>query len=53
MFTVPDAVARIVAGIEPLSVERVALLEALGRVLAAPIVSPLTLPAWANPASDG
>ncbi len=53
MFTVSDAVARIVAGIEPLSVERVALLDALGRVLATPIVSPLTLPAWDNSAMDG
>ncbi|MEO7040052.1 MAG: gephyrin-like molybdotransferase Glp [Gemmatimonadaceae bacterium] len=53
MFTVPDAVARITAGIEPLSVERVALLDALGRVLATPVVSPLTLPAWDNSAMDG
>ena len=53
MFTVSDAVARIVAGIEPLSIERVALLDALGRVLATPIVSPLTLPAWDNSAMDG
>jgi molybdopterin molybdotransferase len=53
VFSVPDAVARIVAGIEPLSVERVPLLDALGRVLAVPIVSPLTLPAWDNSAMDG
>ncbi|HMI56800.1 MAG TPA: gephyrin-like molybdotransferase Glp [Gemmatimonadaceae bacterium] len=53
MFTVSDAVARIVADIEPLGVERVQLLEALGRVLATPIVSPLTLPAWDNSAMDG
>jgi molybdopterin molybdotransferase len=53
VFSVSDAVARIVAGIEPLSVERVPLLDALGRVLAAPIVSPLTLPAWDNSAMDG
>lgn len=53
MFTVSDAVARIVAGIEPLGVERVALLDALGRVLATPIISPLTLPAWDNSAMDG
>jgi len=53
VFTVSDAVARIVAGIEPLSIERVALLDALGRVLATPIVSPLTLPAWDNSAMDG
>lgn len=53
MFSVTDAVARIVAGIEPLGVERVALLDALGRVLATPVVSPLTLPAWDNSAMDG
>ena len=53
MFSVPDAVARITAGIEPLSVERVPLLDALGRVLASPVVSPLTLPAWDNSAMDG
>jgi molybdopterin molybdotransferase len=53
VFTVSDAVARIVAGIEPLSVERVALLDALGRVLATPVFSPLTLPAWDNSAMDG
>lgn len=53
MFSVSDAVARIVAGIEPLGVERVALLDALGRVLATPVISPLTLPAWDNSAMDG
>jgi molybdopterin molybdotransferase len=53
VFTVSDAVARIIADIEPLSVERVALLDALGRVLATPVVSPLTLPAWDNSAMDG
>jgi molybdopterin molybdotransferase len=53
VFTVSDAVARITADIEPLGVERVQVLEALGRVLATPIVSPLTLPAWDNSAMDG
>jgi molybdopterin molybdotransferase len=53
VFSVSDAVARIIADIEPLSVERVPLLDALGRVLATPIVSPLTLPAWDNSAMDG
>jgi molybdopterin molybdotransferase len=51
--TVSDAVARIIAGIKPLGVERVPLLDALGRVLASPILSPLTLPAWDNSAMDG
>lgn len=53
MHTVEDAVQRIVSGIAPLSVERVALLDALGRVLATPVASPLTLPAWDNSAMDG
>jgi len=53
VHTVEDAVHRIVSGIEPLSVERVALLDSLGRVLATPVVSPLTLPAWDNSAMDG
>jgi len=53
VFTVADAVARIIRDIEPLGVERVHILDALGRVLATPIVSPLTLPAWDNSAMDG
>ncbi len=53
MFSVSDAVARIIADIQPISVERVPLLDALGRVLATPVVSPLTLPAWDNSAMDG
>ena len=53
MHAVEDAVQRIVSGIAPLSVERVALLDALGRVLATPVASPLTLPAWDNSAMDG
>jgi len=50
---VADASARILAGVEPLGVERVALLDAAGRVLATPVASPLTLPAWDNSAMDG
>jgi molybdopterin molybdotransferase len=53
VHTVQDAVERIVSGILPLSVERVPLLDALGRVLATPVTSPLTLPAWDNSAMDG
>ena len=53
MHSVADASARILAGIEPLGVERVALREALGRVLAEPVVSPITIPAWDNSAMDG
>ncbi|MGH7624498.1 MAG: molybdopterin molybdotransferase MoeA [Gemmatimonadaceae bacterium] len=53
MLGVAEASARILAGIEPLGVERVALLDAAGRVLATPVTSPLTLPAWDNSAMDG
>ncbi len=53
MLPVAEASARILAGIEPLGSERVALPDALGRVLASPVVSPLTIPAWDNSAMDG
>jgi molybdopterin molybdotransferase len=51
--TVPEASAQILADIRLLPVERVPLLEALGRVLATPVVAPLTLPPWDNSAMDG
>jgi molybdopterin molybdotransferase len=51
--TVPEASAQILADIHPLPIERVPLLDALGRVLATPVVSPLTLPPWDNSAMDG
>jgi len=53
MLTVPEAVAEIVRGIQPRAVERVALLEALGRVLATEARAPYTLPQWDNSAMDG
>jgi molybdopterin molybdotransferase len=53
VLSVPEAVNRIVGGVQPMPVERVALLDSLGRVLAAPVVSRLTLPAWDNSAMDG
>src|SRR5918912_876048 len=53
MLSVPEASERILADIRPLTVERVPLLDSLGRVLAAPIVAPLTIPAWDNSAMDG
>ena len=53
MLTVAEASARILEHIEPLPAERVALLDAPGRVLAEPIVAPLTLPPWTNSAMDG
>jgi molybdopterin molybdotransferase len=53
MLTVPEASARILEHINTLTVERVALLDALGRVLAEPVRAPMTLPAWDNSAMDG
>src|SRR5919201_4798406 len=53
MLSVPEASAGILADIRPLSVERVPLLDSLGRVLATPVVAPLTIPAWDNSAMDG
>ena len=53
MLSVADAAARIIADIRALGAERVALLDSLGRVLAEPVRSPLTLPAWDNSAMDG
>ena len=53
MHSVAEAVARITEGIAPLAVESVGLSEALGRVLATDIRSPITLPHWDNSAMDG
>lgn len=53
MLPVAEAAERIVGGIHPLGVERVPLLEALGRVLATSVTAPLTIPAWDNSAMDG
>ena len=53
MLTVPEASARILEHITPLSVERLPLLDALGRVLAESVHAPMTLPAWDNSAMDG
>ena len=53
MLTVAEAVARILADIARGPVERVTLRESLGRVLASPAISPITIPAWDNSAMDG
>ena len=53
MLTVPEAVAEITSGISPREVERVPLLDALGRVLATKALAPYTLPQWDNSAMDG
>lgn len=53
MIAVSEALARIVAGVAPLGTEDVALPDALGRVLAEDVDSPLTLPPRTNAAMDG
>jgi molybdopterin molybdotransferase len=53
MLTVPEASARILEHIAPLAIERVPLLDSLGRVLAEDVRAPMTLPAWDNSAMDG
>jgi molybdopterin molybdotransferase len=53
MLSVIEASQRILSDIGRLPVERVPLLDALGRVLATPVVSPITLPPWTNSAMDG
>jgi molybdopterin molybdotransferase len=53
MLSVPEASARILEHIRRMPPERVPLLDALGRVLAAPAVAPLTLPDRDNSAMDG
>jgi molybdopterin molybdotransferase len=53
MLSVIDASARILANLRPLDVERVPLLDAVGRVLASNAVAPYTLPHWDNSAMDG
>ena len=53
MNTVATVQARIVAAMSPVRTERVALQEALGRVLASPVVSRRTLPPFDNSGMDG
>jgi molybdopterin molybdotransferase len=53
LLSLDDARAQMLARVVPLPVETVALQEALGRVLAEPIESRLTLPPWDNSAMDG
>jgi molybdopterin molybdotransferase len=53
MLGVTEAAERISGAVHALGVERVPLREALGRVLAEDVVSPITLPHWTNSAMDG
>ena len=53
MLTVEDALEQILSRVEPLGVERVDVMGALGRVLAEAIVSRATIPPWPNSSMDG
>jgi len=53
VLSVAEASELILADIRRMPVERVSLLDALGRVLARPLVAPLTVPPWDNSAMDG
>lgn len=53
MQSVAEAVDRILTDVRPLPAEVVALDDSLGRVLAADVISPITLPHWTNSAMDG
>jgi molybdopterin molybdotransferase len=53
MITAAEASACILEHIEPLSAEEVSLADALGRVIASPITSAVTLPPWRNSSMDG
>jgi molybdopterin molybdotransferase len=52
-LTVEQALSMVLAGVEPLPSEDVPLADALGRVLAAPIVARDSLPPFANSSMDG
>lgn len=52
-ISVDDALARVLHGVTPLGVEQVALLDALGRVLAADVVADADTPPFRNSAMDG
>ena len=52
-FTVQEASQRILADIRPLGAERVPLRNALGRVLAEDVRSPIEHPPWDNSSMDG
>jgi molybdopterin molybdotransferase len=51
--TVEQALEQIFSGVAPLETEQVRLLDALGRVLAEPVVSRREIPPWPNSSMDG
>lgn len=52
-FSVQEASAKILAGVHALGAERVPLREAVGRVLADDVLSPIDHPPWDNSSMDG
>src|SRR3954463_8790996 len=52
-FSVEEASARILANIRPLGIEHIRLSDALGRVLAEDVRSPIEHPPWDNSSMDG
>lgn len=52
-ISVPEAVERGLAAVSPLEAEEVPLEDALGRVLAGDVTSPIDQPPWDNSAMDG
>lgn len=53
MLTVEEALDQILSRVRPLETERADLFDALGRVLAEPIVSRREIPPWSNSSMDG
>lgn len=53
MLSVEEALERVLARVEPVAAERVALLSALDRVLAEPVLAPFDIPPWPNSSMDG
>ena len=53
MITLSEAVDLVLAAVRPLPAERVPLFEALGRTVAADVVSPEAVPSFDNSAMDG
>ena len=53
VISVAEALERVLAGVAVLEAESVPLGEALGRVLAEPVVSAREIPPWANSSMDG
>lgn len=53
MYTVEEALQKILTGLSPLSTERVLLTECLSRVLAVDVLADIAMPAFTNSAVDG